>query len=98
MVAFFRRYPGRNKVTALTKSGKDGKELYSGYNAYSKSAFGIVHVRTDGPSRRTVVKKIKRRAIKSLLVRAVHRTSVTKDIDQASYRDPRGSGWVDHRH
>jgi beta-lactamase superfamily II metal-dependent hydrolase len=48
MVAFFRRYPGRNKVTSLTKSGKDGKQLYSGYNAYSKSAFGIVHVRTDG--------------------------------------------------
>jgi hypothetical protein len=48
MVAFFKRYPGRNKVSSITKSGKDGKELYSGYNAYSKSAFGIVHVRTDG--------------------------------------------------
>lgn len=48
MVAFFKRHPGRNKVTSITKSGKDGKQLYSGYNAYSKSAFGIVHVRTDG--------------------------------------------------
>lgn len=48
MVAFFKRYPGRNKVTELTKTGKDGKQVYSGYNAYSKSAFGIVHVRTDG--------------------------------------------------
>ena len=44
MVAFFRRYPGLNKVVAA----KDGKQLYEGYNAYSKSAFGIVHVRTDG--------------------------------------------------
>ena len=48
MVAFFRRYPGRNKVTSLSKTGKDGKQVYSGFNAYSKSAFGIVHVRTDG--------------------------------------------------
>jgi len=48
MVAFFKRYPGRNKVTSFTKSGKDGKQMYAGYNAYSKSAFGIVHVRTDG--------------------------------------------------
>ena len=48
MVAFFKRYPGRNKVTALTASGKDGKQLYSGFSAYSKSQFGIVHVRTDG--------------------------------------------------
>ena len=48
MVAFFKRFPGRNKVTALTASGKDGKEMYSGFNAYCKSQFGIVHVRTDG--------------------------------------------------
>jgi beta-lactamase superfamily II metal-dependent hydrolase len=48
MVAFFKRYPGRNKVTSLTKAGKDGKQMYAGYNAYSKSTFGIVHVRTDG--------------------------------------------------
>jgi beta-lactamase superfamily II metal-dependent hydrolase len=48
MVAFFKRYPGKNKVTSVTKSGKDGKEVYQGFNAYSKSAFGIVHVRTDG--------------------------------------------------
>jgi beta-lactamase superfamily II metal-dependent hydrolase len=48
MVAFFKRFPGRNKVTSITKTGKDGKDLYSGYNAYMKSMFGIVHVRTDG--------------------------------------------------
>lgn len=48
MVAFFRRFPGRNKVTAITPTGKDGKTLYSGYNAYAKDAFGIVHVRTNG--------------------------------------------------
>lgn len=48
MVAFFQRFPGRNKVTSITKTGKDGKQLYSGPNAYMKSAFGIVHVRTDG--------------------------------------------------
>lgn len=48
MVAFFKRYPGRNRITSLTKAGKDGKGMYSGYNAYSKSTFGIVHVRTDG--------------------------------------------------
>lgn len=48
MVAFFKRYPGRNKVTEIKGSGKDGKEVYSGFNAYSKAAFGIVHVRTDG--------------------------------------------------
>lgn len=48
MVAFFKRYSGRHKVTALTDGGKDGKQVYSGYNAYSKSQFGIVHVRTDG--------------------------------------------------
>jgi beta-lactamase superfamily II metal-dependent hydrolase len=48
MVAFFRRFPGRNKITSLTKAGKDGKELYEGFNAYMKSSFGIVHVRTDG--------------------------------------------------
>ncbi|HSE18821.1 MAG TPA: MBL fold metallo-hydrolase, partial [Pyrinomonadaceae bacterium] len=48
MVAFFRRFPGRNKITSLTKTGKDGKELYEGFNAYMKSSFGIVHVRTDG--------------------------------------------------
>ena len=48
MVAFFKRYPGRNKITSFTKAGKDGKQIYSGFNAYSKSAFGIVHVRTDG--------------------------------------------------
>lgn len=48
MVAFFQRYPGRNKVTKITKTGKDGDQVYIGYNAYSKSAFGIVHVRTDG--------------------------------------------------
>jgi beta-lactamase superfamily II metal-dependent hydrolase len=48
MVAFFQRYPGRNKVTSFTKAGKDGKQVYAGFNAYSKSQFGIVHVRTDG--------------------------------------------------
>lgn len=48
MVAFFKRYPGRNKITSIKKSGKEGNDLYSGYNAYSKSTFGIVHVRTDG--------------------------------------------------
>jgi beta-lactamase superfamily II metal-dependent hydrolase len=48
MVAFFKRYPGRNKVTSITKAGKDGKQMYAGFNAYSKSTFGIVHVRTDG--------------------------------------------------
>lgn len=48
MVAFFQRFPGRNKVTAITKAGKDGKQLYSGPNAYVKAQFGIVHVRTDG--------------------------------------------------
>lgn len=48
MVAFFRRFPGRNKISSFTKSGKDGKEVYTGYNAYAKSSFGIVHVRTDG--------------------------------------------------
>ncbi|MBI4525465.1 MAG: MBL fold metallo-hydrolase [Deltaproteobacteria bacterium] len=48
MVAFFKRFPGRNKVTSITKTGKDGKQLYSGYNAYAKTVFGIVHVRTDG--------------------------------------------------
>ncbi|HYN26381.1 MAG TPA: hypothetical protein VES69_15265 [Pyrinomonadaceae bacterium] len=48
MVAFFKRYPGRHKVTKLTKTGKDGDQVYSGFNAYSKSSFGIVHVRTDG--------------------------------------------------
>src|SRR5215213_3395619 len=48
MVAFFKRLPGRNKITSLTKTGKDGKELYDGFNAYMKSSFGIVHVRTDG--------------------------------------------------
>ena len=48
MVAFFRRYPGRNKVIEIKDNGQDGEEVYSGYNAYSKSAFGIVHVRTDG--------------------------------------------------
>jgi beta-lactamase superfamily II metal-dependent hydrolase len=48
MVAFFKRFPGRNKVTSITKTGKDGKQLYSGPNAYMKSMFGIVHVRTDG--------------------------------------------------
>jgi hypothetical protein len=48
MVAFFQRYPGRNKVTEIKANGKDGKQVYSGFNAYSKSAFGIVHVRTDG--------------------------------------------------
>jgi beta-lactamase superfamily II metal-dependent hydrolase len=48
MVAFFKRYPGRNKIKPLTKAGKEGEGVYSGYNAYSKSAFGIVHVRTDG--------------------------------------------------
>lgn len=48
MVAFFKRYPGRHKVTKLTKTGKDGDQVYSGFNAYSKSSFGIVQVRTDG--------------------------------------------------
>jgi hypothetical protein len=48
MVAFFKRFPGRSKVTSITKTGKEGKELYSGYNAYAKATFGIVHVRTDG--------------------------------------------------
>ena len=48
MVAFFQRFPGFNKVTALTTTGKDGKQLYTGPNAYVKSAYGIVHVRTDG--------------------------------------------------
>ena len=48
MVAFFKRFPGRNKVTAITATGKAGKTLYSGFNAYAKDAFGIVHVRTDG--------------------------------------------------
>jgi ribonuclease BN (tRNA processing enzyme) len=48
MVAFFKRFPGRNKVTSVTKTGKDGKQLYEGLNAYVKSTFGIVHVRTDG--------------------------------------------------
>ncbi len=48
MVAFFRRFPGRNKITSFTKTGKDGKEVYAGFNAYAKSSFGIVHVRTDG--------------------------------------------------
>jgi len=48
MVAFFKRFPGRNKITSLTKAGKDGKEVYAGFNAYAKSSFGIVHVRTDG--------------------------------------------------
>lgn len=48
MVAFFRRFPGRNKITSLTKAGKDSKEVYAGFNAYIKSSFGIVHVRTDG--------------------------------------------------
>jgi beta-lactamase superfamily II metal-dependent hydrolase len=48
MVAFFKRYPGRHKVIKLTKAGKDGAQAYAGFNAYSKSQFGIVHVRTDG--------------------------------------------------
>lgn len=48
MVAFFRRFAGRNKVTAVTKTGKDGKQVYNGFNAYAKATFGIVHVRTDG--------------------------------------------------
>ncbi len=48
MVAFFKRYPGRNKITAINKNGKDGEQKYAGFNAYSKSTFGIVHVRTDG--------------------------------------------------
>jgi beta-lactamase superfamily II metal-dependent hydrolase len=48
MVAFFKRYPDRNKITSFTKAGKDGKQVYAGFNAYSKSQFGIVHVRTDG--------------------------------------------------
>lgn len=48
MVAFFRRFKGENKVVPITKTKKEGKEVYSGFNAYSKSSFGIVHVRTDG--------------------------------------------------
>ena len=48
MVAFFKRFPGRNKVTSITKAGKDGKLMYRGFNAYEKATFGIVHVRTDG--------------------------------------------------
>ncbi len=48
MVAFFQRFPGRNKITKITKAGNDGDQVYAGFNAYSKSAFGIVHVRTDG--------------------------------------------------
>jgi len=48
MVAFFARFPGKNKVVSLTKTGKDGKQVYSGYNAYAKAVYGIVHVRTDG--------------------------------------------------
>ena len=48
MVAFFRRFPGRNAITSFTKAGKDGKQVYAGFNAYAKSSFGIVHVRTDG--------------------------------------------------
>ncbi len=48
MVAFFKRHPGKSKITSVTKSGTDGKQVYSGFNAYSKSVFGIVHVRTDG--------------------------------------------------
>jgi beta-lactamase superfamily II metal-dependent hydrolase len=48
MVAFFQRYSGRHKVIKLTKAGKDGAQAYAGFNAYSKSQFGIVHVRTDG--------------------------------------------------
>lgn len=56
MVAFFKRFKGRNKVVELketkNKDGstgyKDGKDIYTGFNAYQKSMYGIVHVRTDG--------------------------------------------------
>src|ERR1044071_6081031 len=48
MVAFFKRFKGQHKVIKLTAAGKDGDEVYEGYNAYEKSMSGIVHVRTDG--------------------------------------------------
>jgi beta-lactamase superfamily II metal-dependent hydrolase len=48
MVAFFKRFKGRHRVIKLTEKGKDSKQVYGGYNAYLKSMFGIVHVRTDG--------------------------------------------------
>jgi beta-lactamase superfamily II metal-dependent hydrolase len=47
MVAFFKRL-GAVRASQLTAKGNVGKALGDLMNAYQKTAFGIVHVRTDG--------------------------------------------------
>ncbi|HEU5171304.1 MAG TPA: hypothetical protein VFU46_12240 [Gemmatimonadales bacterium] len=47
MVAFFRRL-GRIRAHNYTDSGKEGEKGRHVQNAYEKTVFGIVHVRTDG--------------------------------------------------
>ena len=47
MVAFFRRL-GHVSVHELTPSGAESKKATVVRNGYEKTAFGIVHVRTDG--------------------------------------------------
>lgn len=47
MVAFFERL-GEIEATEVKPTGVKGKDLGRIHNAYRKTAFGIVHVRTDG--------------------------------------------------
>jgi beta-lactamase superfamily II metal-dependent hydrolase len=47
MVAFFRRL-GAIHALKLDEDGGDGEDLGNLMNAYQKTSFGIVHVRTDG--------------------------------------------------
>jgi len=47
MVAFFERI-GRASITRLDAKEKKDKEPFEITNAYNKTAFGIVHIRTDG--------------------------------------------------
>jgi hypothetical protein len=47
MVAFFERI-GRASVHEFTKTGEEEKTGRRVANTYSKTSFGIVHIRTDG--------------------------------------------------
>ncbi|MHB8874351.1 MAG: ComEC/Rec2 family competence protein [Myxococcaceae bacterium] len=47
MVAFFQRL-GTIEVRPISKAGKPAKDAKTITNGYQKTAFGIVHVRTDG--------------------------------------------------